>query len=80
MRIATSVAASVQQTQIRDKNDINRSQDKNIAREERERTSSIASKSHTDKIAEIKERIKNGTYQMNLAATADKMAQSLLNL
>lgn len=79
MRIITNITASMQQTQVRDKNDINRNQDK-IAREDREKSLSVASKSHADRIAEIKESIKNGTYQINLAATADKMAQSLLNL
>ncbi|WP_285818303.1 flagellar biosynthesis anti-sigma factor FlgM [Helicobacter bilis] len=82
MRIASSIAASVQQTQARERNDINRNYEKNVENKQQENGlfSNVGDKKHSDRIAQLKEDIKNGNYQINLAATSEKMAQSLLNL
>lgn len=81
MRIASSIVSSVQQTQIRDRNDIDRKNDRSVEKQQKNGAflESIE-KQHGDKIAQIKESIKNGSYKINLAATSEKMAQSLLNL
>lgn len=76
MRIASSVTASVQQTQIRDRN-----YEKNIeSKQKEENIISLTDKSHADRIAQIKDDIKNGIYKIDLAATSEKMAHNLLNL
>ncbi len=82
MRVASNIAASVQQAQTRERNDINRSYEKGVEtkRKDDERLSNISDKHHNDKVNQIKEDIKNGNYKVNLMATADKMAQNLLNL
>ena len=81
MRIASNMAASIQQAQYnKDLRDTNRNvKDKNI--EENNRLDKqVADKSRSDRLAQIKEEIKNGTYKIDLAATADIMARNLLNL
>ncbi len=82
MKIASNVAASIQQAQARDKNNINTNQGKNIDNNQQgfDKTIDASNKKDNDKVAQIKEDIKNGKYQINLKATADKMAQSLLNV
>ncbi|STQ87133.1 flagellar biosynthesis anti-sigma factor FlgM [Helicobacter muridarum] len=89
MRVASSVMGSIQQAQSRDlRNEFNRNvQDKknnNINKDifELEKISEFntAQKLREEKIARIKEEIKNGTYKIDLLATSDKMAQSLLNV
>lgn len=82
MRIASSIAASVQQTQARERNDINRNYEKSVENKQQENGlfSNVGDRKHSDRIAQLKEDIKNGNYQINLAATSEKMAQSLLNL
>lgn len=82
MRIASSIAASVQQTQARERNDINRNYEKSVENKQQENNlfSNVGDRKHNDRIAQLKEDIKNGNYQVNLAATSEKMAQSLLNL
>ncbi|RDU61740.1 biofilm formation regulator BssR [Helicobacter sp. MIT 14-3879] len=87
MRVASSVMASVQQAQNRDtRNELNRNvqdkiiAEKNVLEQEKASTLNRAEKAHDDKIAKIKEDIRNGTYKLDLAATSEKMAQSLLNV
>lgn len=82
MRIASSIAASAQQTQARERNDINRNYEKSVENKQQENNlfSNVGDRKHSDRIAQLKEDIKNGNYQVNLAATSEKMAQSLLNL
>ena len=82
MRIASSIAASVPQTQARERNDINRNYEKSVENKQQENNlfSNVGDRKHSDRIAQLKEDIKNGNYQVNLAATSEKMAQSLLNL
>ena len=82
MRIASSIAASVQQTQARERNDINRNYEKSVENKQQGNNlfSNVGDRKHSDRIAQLKEDIKNGNYQVNLAATSEKMAQSLLNL
>lgn len=80
MRIASSVVATMQQTKAR--NDVKRNYEKSVENKQNENSTSvrITDKRHSDKIAQLKEDIKNGNYKVNLAATSDKMARSLLNL
>lgn len=82
MRIASSIAASVQQTQARERNDISRSYEKSVEdkHQDFEALTQALDRTHSDRIAQLKEDIKNGTYKVNLAATSERMAQSLLNL
>ncbi|MWV63109.1 flagellar biosynthesis anti-sigma factor FlgM [Helicobacter saguini] len=81
MRISASVTATIQQAQNRDRDAIKNS-DRND-RNERVRDDSVSEifggKSRADRVAQIKEEIKNGTYKLDLFATSDRMARSLLN-
>ena len=76
MRIATSVTATIQQAQVRDKNDITRNYDRGVGNN----SGVFTDREGGDKISRIKEQIKNGSYKIDLLATADRMAQSLLNI
>ncbi|RDU65730.1 hypothetical protein CQA53_06100 [Helicobacter didelphidarum] len=78
MRIASSVTASIQQAQTRERNDINRNDEKRL--QEKDIFNMFSDKSHADRVARIKEEIRSGTYKIDLMATSDKMAQSLLNV
>lgn len=80
MRIASNVGASMQQAKAR--KDVNRNYEKSVENKQQEHSTPtrVADKRHSDRVAQIKEDIKNGNYKVNLAATSDKMAQSLLNL
>lgn len=80
MKIAGNIGATVQQAKVR--NDLNKNYEKSVENKQQEHGTSagIADRQHSDRIAKLKEDIKNGNYKVNLAATSDKMAQSLLNL
>ena len=82
MRITTSVTATLQQSQSRDRNDINKNYEKSrhggLDRLDRD-LAGVFGDRENDKVSRIKEEIKNGTYRLDLAATADRMARSLLN-
>lgn len=89
MRVASSVMGSIQQAQSRDlRNEFNRNvhdkKNNNINKDmfELEKTSELntVQKLREEKIARIKEEIKNGTYKIDLLATSDKMARTLLNV
>lgn len=89
MRVASNVMGSIQQAQSRDlRNEFNRNvQDKNnnninkdILDQDKIPEFNTAQKLREEKIARIKEEIKNGSYKIDLLATSDKMARSLLNV
>ncbi len=80
MRIASNIAASVQQAQARERNDINRNYEKNVEKQQDNTLGRAIDKKQSDRVAQLKEDIKSGNYKVNLAATSEKMAQSLLNV
>lgn len=91
MRVASSVMASIQQAQNRDnRNESRGAQDKNevgknvptsgVAEPDKGTTAEAAQATREEKVARIKDEIKRGTYRLDLASTADKMARSLLNV
>lgn len=89
MRVASNIMGSIQQAQNRDlRNEFNRNVqdknssniDKNIFDQEKISESNAEQRLREDKLVRIKEEIKNGTYKIDLAATSDKMARSLLNV
>lgn len=87
MRVASNVMASIQQAQNREtRNDFNRNVqdknnvDRNIFEQEKISDSNATQKARDEKVARIKEELKNGTYKLDLAATSDRMARSLLNV
>lgn len=84
MRVSSSVMASIQQAQNRDtRNEFGRGiqeTNKGISGQDKSSQVSAYEKAHEDKVARIKESIKNGTYKLDLAATSERMAQSLLNI
>lgn len=80
MRITASVTATLQQAQSRDRNDVIKNNDKHERLREDSVSEIFSGKSRSDRIAQIKEEIKNGTYKLDMSATSDRMARSLLNV
>ena len=80
MRVSTSLVATIQQSQVKEKNSVRGKAIDDAYNNDRLRNRLDDEKSHDSKVARIREQLKNGSYKIDLAATADRMAQSLLNL
>ena len=57
---------------------INQANNKNTQVEEKQKNSQIKTNASSSRVEEIKNAIKNGTYQINLKGSAEKLAQELL--
>lgn len=80
MRISASVTATIQQAQNRERDSIRNERNERLRDEGvSEFLGDFGDKSRASRVAQIKEELKNGTYKLDLLATSDRMARSLLN-